>query len=429
MDGDTEGLSDRALSVSHSLGLSVYNNPMPGFSTIQSAVDSLARGEVIIVVDAEDRENEGDFICAAEKATPQTINFVLSGRGQFCTPLLPEVARRLQLVPVVETNTTPTGTGFLTPIDHRTGRTGITADERCRTVRAIADPTSAAIDFVRPGHVHPLLAKEGGVLRRAGHTEATVDLCRMAGLAPVGVLCEILDDRGERATRDQLQAIAEKHNLKIISIEQLIAHRRVSEKLVSRIAQATIPTGRYGEFQMIAYEVKFETQTPLVLVKGEPDKADAPLVRLHSSCFTGDLLDSLRCDCGSQLQMALEMINQAGVGVLVYLPQEGRGIGLVEKIKAYELQEKGLDTVEANQALGYKADMREYGVGIQILKDLGLRQIRLLTNNPKKVDAFIYDGFDLQVIDQVPIVAPTNPHNARYLSTKRDKLGHKLPAS
>jgi 3,4-dihydroxy 2-butanone 4-phosphate synthase/GTP cyclohydrolase II len=401
---------------------------MPGFSTIPSAVDALARGEVIIVVDAEDRENEGDFICAAEKATPETINFVLSGRGQFCTPLLPEIARRLQLAPVVETNTAPLATGFLTPIDHRTGKTGITAIERCRTVRAIADPTSTAADFVRPGHVHPLLAKEGGVLRRAGHTEATVDLCRMAGLAPVGVLCEILDETGERASRDQLQKIADKHNLKIISIEQLIAHRRVSEKLVSRVAQARLPTGKYGEFTVIAYEVKFESQTPLVLVKGEPDKADAPLVRLHSSCFTGDLLDSLRCDCGSQLQMALEMIDQAGVGVLVYLPQEGRGIGLVEKIKAYGLQERGLDTVEANQALGYKADMREYGVGIQILKDLGLRQVRLLTNNPKKVDAFIYDGFDLQVIDQVPIVAPTNPHNERYLSTKRDKMGHKLPA-
>jgi 3,4-dihydroxy 2-butanone 4-phosphate synthase/GTP cyclohydrolase II len=402
---------------------------MSGFSTIHSAVDALARGEVIIVVDAEDRENEGDFICAAEKATPETINFILGGRGQFCVPLLPDVARRLGLTPVVETNTAPLGTSFLTPIDHRTAKTGITADERCRTVRAIADSTSFAGDFVRPGHVHPLLAKEGGVLRRAGHTEATVDLCRMAGLAPVGVLCEILDEQGERATRDQLQAIADRHDLKIISIEQLIAHRRVSEKLVSRITQARLPTGHFGEFTIIAYEVKFETQTPLVLIKGEPEKAAAPLVRLHSSCFTGDLLDSLRCDCGSQLQMALDMISQAGVGVLVYLPQEGRGIGLVEKIRAYELQEKGLDTVEANQALGYKADMRDYGVGIQILKDLGLRQVRLLTNNPKKVDAFIYDGFDLQVIDQVPIVAPTNPHNARYLSTKRDKLGHRLPAS
>src|SRR5438128_8901 len=220
---------------------------MPGFSTIHAAVDAIARGEVIIVVDAEDRENEGDFICAAEKATTETINFLLGGRGQFCTPLLPDVARRLGLVPVVETNTAPLGTSFLTPIDHRSAKTGITADERCRTVRAISDPGSVASDFVRPGHVHPLLAKEGGVLRRAGHTEATVDLCRMAGLAPVGVLCEILDERGERATRDQLQAIAERHNLKIISIEQLIAHRRVSEKLVSRISQATIPTGHYGD--------------------------------------------------------------------------------------------------------------------------------------------------------------------------------------
>lgn len=402
---------------------------MPGFSTIQSAVDALARGEVIIVVDAEDRENEGDFICSAEKATPEAVNFLLSGRGQFCTPLLPEAARRLSLVPVVEANTAPLGTGFLTPVDHRTSKTGITAEERCRTVRAIADPATTAADFFRPGHVHPLLAKEGGVLRRAGHTEATVDLCRMAGVAPVGVLCEILDERGERATRDQLQAIADKHQLKIISIEQLIAHRRVSEKLVSRIAQASLPTGQFGDFQIIAYEVKHESQQPLVLVKGDLAASQAPLVRLHSSCFTGDLLDSLRCDCGSQLEMALKMIDDEGVGVLVYLPQEGRGIGLVEKIRAYELQEKGLDTVEANQALGYKADMRDYGVGIQILKDLGLRQVRLLTNNPKKVDAFIYDGFDLKVIDQVPIISPPNPHNARYLSTKRDKMGHILPAS
>lgn len=402
---------------------------MSGFSTIQSAVDAIARGEVIIVVDAEDRENEGDFICAAEKATPEAINFLIGGRGQFCTPMLPETARRLSLVPVVETNTAPLGTGFLTPVDHRTSKTGITADERCRTVRAMADPSTTAADFFRPGHVHPLLAKEGGVLRRAGHTEATVDLCRMAGLAPIGVLCEILDDRGERATRDQLQAIADRHNLQIISIEQLIAHRRVSEKLVSRLAQASLPTGKFGDFTIIAYEVKHEAQQPMALVKGDLASVAAPLVRLHSSCFTGDLLDSLRCDCGSQLEMALKTIDDAGVGVLVYLPQEGRGIGLVEKIKAYDLQEKGLDTVEANQALGYKADMRDYGVGIQILKDLGLRQVRLLTNNPKKVDAFIYDGFDLKVVDQVPIVAPTNPHNARYLNTKRDKMGHILPAS
>jgi 3,4-dihydroxy 2-butanone 4-phosphate synthase / GTP cyclohydrolase II len=402
---------------------------MSDFSTVQAAVDAIARGEAIIVVDAEDRENEGDFICAADKATPELVNFILSGRGQFCTPLLPDTARRLGLVPVVETNTAPLGTGFLTPIDHKSGKTGITAIERARTVQAMADPASTAGDFVRPGHVHPLLAKEGGVLRRAGHTEAAVDLCRMAGCAPVGVLCEILDERGERATRDQLQTIATKHNLKIISIEQLIAHRRVSEKLVGRIAQASLPTRDYGDFTIIAYEVKFESQQPMVLVKGDLSQVEAPLVRLHSSCFTGDLLDSLRCDCGSQLQMALEMIDAAGAGVLVYLPQEGRGIGLVEKIKAYELQERGLDTVEANHALGFKADMRDYGVGIQILKDLGLRKVRLLTNNPKKIDAFIYDGFDLQVVDQVPIVAPSNPHNEKYLLTKREKMGHILPAS
>src|SRR5688572_14573888 len=265
---------------------------MPGFSTIQSAVDAIAQGEVIIVVDAEDRENEGDFICAAEKATPEAINFLIGGRGQFCAPLLPDTAKRLGLASVVETNTAPLGTSFLTPIDHRTAKTGITAEERCKTARAIADPATVASDFVRPGHVHPLLAKEGGVLRRAGHTEATVDLCRMAGLAPVGVLCEILDESGARATRDQLQSLAERHRLQIISIEQLIAHRRVSEKLVSRIAEATLPTGKFGEFTVIAYEVKFESQQPMVLVKGDLTKSTAPLVRLHSSCLTGDLLDS-----------------------------------------------------------------------------------------------------------------------------------------
>jgi 3,4-dihydroxy 2-butanone 4-phosphate synthase/GTP cyclohydrolase II len=397
------------------------------FSQVQDAVDAIARGEVIIVVDAEDRENEGDFICSAEKATPETINFILSGRGEFCVPLLPDVARRLGLAPIVDTNTAPLGTGFLTPIDHRSGKTGITVDERCHTVREMANPASTALDFVRPGHVHPLLAKEGGVLRRAGHTEASVDLCRMAGLAPVGVLCEILDKAGNRASRDQLHEISKKHKLHIISIEQLIAHRRVSEKLVSRLATAHLPTAKYGDFTVIVYEVKFEAQNPLALVKGEPDKVEAPLVRLHSSCFTGDLLDSLRCDCGSQLQMAMELINQAGAGAIVYLPQEGRGIGLVAKIKAYELQEKGMDTVEANHALGFKADVRDYGVGIQILKDLGLSKVRLLTNNPKKTSAFIYDGFNLEVVDQVPIVAPTNPHNERYLATKRDKMGHNLP--
>jgi 3,4-dihydroxy 2-butanone 4-phosphate synthase/GTP cyclohydrolase II len=396
------------------------------FSTVPEAVDAIARGEVVIVVDAEDRENEGDFICAAEKASPEVVNFIMNGRGEFCVPVLPDVCQRLDLHAIVDTNSAPLQTGFMTPIDHRQSKTGITAEERSLTVRSMADPTSKAGDFVRPGHVHPLLAKEGGVLRRAGHTEAAVDLARMAGLYPAGVLCEILDDTGNRASREQLHDLAAKHRLKMITVDQIIAHRRVSEKLVHRIAEANIPTERYGAWKVIAYGVKFESQEPVVLVKGDPLSVDSPLVRVHSSCFTGDLLESLRCDCGSQLHMAMEMMCREGNGVLVYLPQEGRGIGLTEKIKAYALQEQGLDTVEANAALGYKADMRDYGVGIQIIKDLGLRRVRLLTNNPKKVDAFP-KGFDLEVVDQIPILSTPNPHNAQYLATKRDKLGHKMP--
>ncbi len=396
------------------------------FSTIPEAVDAIARGEVVIVVDAEDRENEGDYVCAAEKATPELVNFILNGRGEFCVPILPEVCQRLELHPIVDTNNAPLQTGFLTPIDHRSSKTGITAEERATTVRAMTEPGSKASDFVRPGHVHPLLAKEGGVLRRAGHTEAAVDLARMAGLFPAGVLCEILDETGNRASREHLHMLAQKHSLKMITIEHLIAHRRVSEKLVHRLAEAKLPTEHYGDFQIIAYGVKFESQEPVVLVKGDVNSVDAPLVRVHSSCFTGDLLDSLRCDCGSQLHMAMEMMCREEVGALVYLPQEGRGIGLTEKIRAYALQEQGLDTVEANTALGYKADMRDYGVGIQILKDLGLRKVRLLTNNPKKVDAFL-KGFDLEVVDQIPILSTPNPHNVLYLNTKRDKLGHKMP--
>jgi 3,4-dihydroxy 2-butanone 4-phosphate synthase / GTP cyclohydrolase II len=396
------------------------------FSTVQAAVDAVARGEVVIVVDAEDRENEGDYICAAEKATPESVNFILSGRGQFCMPILPDVCRRLELTAIVEANNTPLKTGFMTPLDHVSCRTGITAAERATTVRAMIDPASGTADFVRPGHVHPLLAKEGGVLRRAGHTEAAVDLARMAGLAPAGVLCEILNDVGGRATRDELLRIAERHRLEIISIEELIAYRRVSEKLVNRATTAKLPTA-HGTFELIVYDVKYEAQHPLVLAMGDLKSVPAPLIRLHSSCFTGDLIASLRCDCGDQLQMALKMIAAEGVGVLVYLPQEGRGIGLTEKIKAYALQDTGLDTVEANHALGFKADMRDYGIGIQILKDLGLDKVRLLTNNPKKTDAFIYGGFDLEVVDQVPIVSPVNEFNSRYLATKREKLGHRLP--
>ncbi|HEV2971027.1 MAG TPA: 3,4-dihydroxy-2-butanone-4-phosphate synthase [Pirellulales bacterium] len=397
------------------------------FSTIDAAVAAIRRGGVAIVVDAEDRENEGDFIGAAEKATPEIVNFMIThGRGQLCMPLLPEVCERLKIPLMCESNTAPLGTCFTVPVDHRTSKTGITAQERARTIRSILDPTSKPTDFVRPGHLFPLVAKEGGVLRRAGHTEAAVDLARLAGLAPAGVLCEILDGEGNRANRKLLFELARQHRLEIISIEELIRYRRVREKLVFRIAEAKLPT-RYGQFKLIAYGVKYESQQPIVLVMGDPTKAVAPLVRLHSSCFTGDLLDSLRCDCGDQLHMALDMIGREGAGVLVYLPQEGRGIGLIEKIKAYELQDDGLDTVEANLALGFKADTRDYGIGIQLLKDLGLSKVRLLTNNPKKTDAFIYGGFDLEVVDQVPILPPVHEHNARYIATKREKLGHHLP--
>ncbi len=398
------------------------------FSTVQAAVDAIARGEVVIVVDAEDRENEGDFICAAERATPETINFMLSGRGDLCLAVLPEVAERLELAPLSDTNTTPLGTAKVTPIDHRSVKTGITAAERARTIREAVLPGSRAEDFLRPGHVDPLVAKEGGVLRRAGHTEAAVDLARMAGLTPAGVLCEILNEQGERATRDELLRIARRHNLAIISIEELIAHRRLSEKLVYRTAEANLPT-KHGQFRIYVYGVKYESQEPVVLVMGDLQNAtQPPLVRMHSSCFTGDLIGSLRCDCGDQLEMALEMISREQLGVLVYLPQEGRGIGLTEKIKAYSLQDEGMDTVEANHALGYKADLRDYGVGIQILKDLGLTKVRLLTNNRKKIDAlFNARGFGLEVVDQVPIISPANPYNAHYLATKREKLGHLLP--
>jgi 3,4-dihydroxy 2-butanone 4-phosphate synthase/GTP cyclohydrolase II len=390
-------------------------------------VEAIRRGEIVIVMDAEDRENEGDFICAAEKVTPKIVNFMIThGRGQLCMPLLPDVSKRLDLPPMVDENTAPLGTNFTVPVDHRSCRTGITAQERAKTILAIVDPSSKAVDFVRPGHLFPLVAKEGGVLRRAGHTEAAVDLTRMAGLTPAGVLCEILDANGDRAPREQLYTLAKQHGLQIISIEELIRYRRRSEKLVYRQAEANLPTC-FGPGRIVAFGVLHEDQEPFAIIVGHPEKVAEPLVRLHSACFTGDVLASLRCDCGDQLRIAMEMMRREGAGVLVYLPQEGRGIGLIEKIKAYHLQDQGLDTVEANLALGHQVDSRDYGVGIQILKELGLSKVRLLTNNPKKTDAFIYGGFDLQVVDQVPILGPIHEHNARYIATKRDKMGHRLP--
>ncbi len=399
-----------------------------GFSTINDAILAMTEGRLVIVVDDEDRENEGDFIGAAEKVTPEMVNFMVThGRGMFCVPILPDRARELRLLPAVDENTSLMGTAFTVSVDAATCRTGISAYERCETVKAIVQSRTRPEDLARPGHVFPIIAQDGGVLRRAGHTEATVDLARLAGLYPAGVLCEILDEDGKMARRDRLLELSRDFGLPIITIEDLIRHRRRFEKLVIRAAgPAKLPTA-YGDFQIIGYEVKYEQQEPFALVLGELSRSEAPLVRMHSSCFTGDVLESLRCECGDQVQIALEMIGREGVGALVYLPQEGRGIGLLEKIKAYALQDKGLDTVEANLALGHRADMRDYGVGIQILKDLGLSRVRLLTNNPKKSDAFIYYGYDLEVLDQVPIIAPHDPHRTRYMETKRVKMGHRLP--
>jgi 3,4-dihydroxy 2-butanone 4-phosphate synthase/GTP cyclohydrolase II len=404
-----------------------------GEEAIDAAVSALQAGRLVIVVDAEERENEGDFICAAETMTAETVDFMLRvGRGILCVPLTGEVADRLRLAPIVETdrNTAPNRTHFLTQVDHRLSGSGVSPENRARTVQALADPHSAAADFVRPGHVYPLLAKSGGVLRRAGHTEATIDLLRMADLQPVGALIEILSGTGQgMAGYEELQLLATEHDIPIISIEELIRYRRIREQLVHREVDVPLPTKKFGRPRVIAYSVAHEDQQPLAIVWGDlHDASKPPLVRMHSSCFTGDLLSSLRCDCGDQLQMAMQMIHQEGTGAVVYLSQEGRGIGLMAKLKAYALQDEGDDTVEANEKLGFKADMRDYMIGMQILKDLGLTEVRLLTNNPKKADAFPLPGMDLKLVEQVPIIAPPEKQRAGYLATKRDKLGHLLPA-
>lgn len=399
------------------------------FSTMDEVIAAIAAGGVVIVVDHESRENEGDFVAAADAVTPEMVAFMITeGRGQLCMPILPDLAERLQLHPMVDQNTTLHQTGYTVPVDAQDAGTGISASARALTVRTVLDPRTRPEDLKRPGHLFPLIAKEGGVLRRAGHTEAAVDLARLAGRRPAGVICEILDGTGV-ASRERLAEIAQKFQLPIVTIETLIQYRRREEKLVQRVIEADMPT-RYGKGRVIGYSVRYEpANTPIALVMGDLRSVDAPLVRLHSSCFTGDLLNSLRCDCGDQLHMALAQIGREGVGALIYLPQEGRGIGLIEKLRAYQLQDQGYDTVEANVQLGYRADLRDYGVGLQILQDLGLKRVRLLTNNPKKVDAFVIHGHGLTVVDQVPIIAPEEADRARYLATKRDKLGHRLPRS
>jgi 3,4-dihydroxy 2-butanone 4-phosphate synthase / GTP cyclohydrolase II len=405
------------------------HNTDPLLSSIDDALEALKLGKMVIVIDAKERENEGDFICAAEHITPELVSQMLRfGAGVMCVSLPEERARRLNLVPIVDNslNTAPNRTQFLTPIDHRESGSGVSTENRARTIKELANPFAKAEDFVRPGHINPLLAKEGGVLRRAGHTEATVDLMRLANLEPVGVLIEILSETGGgMAELPELHQLATKLQIPLISIDQIIVHRRLRERLVSREAVVPFSTKRFGDFKVIAYNVAHEDQQPLAIVWGDPSTSEAPLVRVHSSCFTGDVLDSLRCDCGDQLHMAMEMIHREGSGAVVYLPQEGRGIGLVAKLKAYELQDQGLDTVEANHRLGYKADSRDYMVGLQILKDLGLSAVRLLTNNPKKISAF--PAFDITLVGQVPIIAPPDSHRTAYMSTKRDKMGHLLP--
>ena len=400
-------------------------------NTIDEALEALRAGRLVIVVDAPERENEGDFICAAEMMTPEQADFMLKvGRGEFCAPMTRETADRLRLQPIVqdENNTAPHRTPFLTPVDHRESGTGVSPENRAWTIRRLSDPRARSEEFVRPGHIHPLLAKEGGVLRRAGHTEAAVDLLRMAGLRPVGALIEICSQTGHgMADFEELQSISAEHGIPIISIEELIRHRRIREQLVHREAEVQIPTRRFGTPTVIVYRVEHEDQQPLAFVWGDLNSVPAPLVRMHSSCFTGDLLESLRCDCGDQLHMAFEMIHREGTGAVVYLPQEGRGIGLVAKLKAYQLQDAGYDTVEANEKLGFRADMRDYMVGMQILKDLGISDVRLLTNNPKKADAFPLAGMGLNLVEQIPIIAPPEKHREQYMATKRDKLGHLLP--
>ena len=393
------------------------------FDTIDNALHDLRQGKMLIVVDDEDRENEGDFVCAAEFVTPAVINFLaVNGRGIICAPLESARAEALGLMPMVDVNTSLHETPFTVSVDvlHGTS-TGISAADRAATVRALADPSTEPSDLGRPGHIFPLRAVNGGVLRRAGHTEAVVDLCRLAGLIPVGVLCEIMNPDGTMARVPDLFRIADHHGVRIVTVKDLIAHRMRGEKLIERIVTTTLPT-RHGEFQLTLFRSILDQAEHIALVKGTI-RADVPvLVRVHSECLTGDVFGSLRCDCGEQLHVALAMVEKAGTGVVLYMRQEGRGIGLVNKLEAYRLQDDGLDTVEANERLGFRPDLRDYGIGAQILKDLGLGKMRLLTNNPQKRVGL--QGYGLDIVERVPLEIPPNASNERYLQTKRDKLGH-----
>ncbi len=392
------------------------------FAKIEEAIEDIKNGKIIIVVDDEDRENEGDFLVAAEKVTPEHINFMTKeGRGLVCLALTEDRFHELELdLPL--TNTSKHGTNFGIPIDAKEGTTtGTSAFDRALTIRFAVDKTKKAEDFAKPGHVYTLMAKNGGVLRRAGHTEASVDLARLAGLYPAGVICEIMDEDGSMMRLPKLEKLAEKYGLKIITVRDIIAYRIKHEKLIEKVADAELPT-KWGRFRIIGYKDILTGEVHVALVKGNIKEKDNILVRVHSECLTGDVFGSFRCDCGDQLHKAMEIINKEGVGVLLYMRQEGRGIGLENKLKAYELQDQGYDTVEANEKLGLPADLRDYGIGAQILVDLGVRNIRLMTNNPKKIVGL--EGFGLKIVERIPIVVKPRPENLRYLKVKKEKLGH-----
>jgi 3,4-dihydroxy 2-butanone 4-phosphate synthase / GTP cyclohydrolase II len=396
---------------------------MSEFHTIHEAIEDFRSGKTLIVVDDEDRENEGDFVVAAEFVTSETINFFTKhGRGVVCAPLTKQRSEELGLESMVESNTSLHETQFTVSIDYIHGTTtGVSAYDRAATIRALIDPKTKPGDFARPGHIFPLRASEGGVLRRAGHTEAVVDLCTLASLYPAGMLCEILNDDGTMARVPDLQKLSEKFNIKIITVRDLIGYRMTREKLVSCVTSAKLPT-RYGDFNVHMYRSQTDAKEHIALTKGEISPDVPVMVRVHSECLTGDVFGSLRCDCNDQLIAAMEMIEKEGTGVIVYMRQEGRGIGLSNKLRAYKLQDEGLDTVEANEALGFRPDLRDYGIGAQILNDLGVRKMRLLTNNPKKIVGLT--GYGLEIVERVPLEVIPNASNERYLKTKRDKLGH-----
>src|SRR5690606_17376121 len=394
--------------------------------SIEDAIEEIKNGKVIIVVDDEDRENEGDFICAAECITPEFVNFMAThGRGLICAPLVEDRCEELGLELMVGNNTAVFQTPFTVSVDliGHGCTTGISAHDRFKTIRALVDPETKPEELGRPGHIFPLKAKRGGVLRRAGHTEAAIDFARLAGFKPAGVLVEIMNEDGSMARLADLERVAKRFNLKLVSIKDLIEYRVKKETLIRREIQVDMPT-EWGHFNLIAYEQKNSQEIHMALVKGTWEKDEPILVRVHSSCVTGDIFGSCRCDCGSQLHAAMRMVDEEGKGIVLYMKQEGRGIGLINKLKAYKLQEQGLDTVEANLQLGFDMDERDYGIGAQILRDLGITKIRLITNNPKKRVGLM--GYGLEIVDNVPIEIVPNPHNQRYLQTKRDKLGHNI---